>query len=116
LSFSNVTLAPIEVTNKHGKKIVPFREDKFFVNSFPSKFFLRANAPNAHIMNNLATARKAARNISRNNVISSSSSSSLKVVLFRRRRGRGGCHFNGVLREVRYNLFLAKICLFELNK
>tara|TARA_B110000444_G_C18494567_1_gene435086 strand:+ start:321 stop:602 length:282 start_codon:yes stop_codon:yes gene_type:complete len=69
LSFSNVTLAPIEVTNKHGKKIVPFREDKFFVNSFPSKFFLRANAPNAHIMNNLATARNAARNISRNKVI-----------------------------------------------
>tara|TARA_X000001036_G_scaffold428431_1_gene458215 strand:- start:696 stop:1085 length:390 start_codon:yes stop_codon:yes gene_type:complete len=45
--------------------MVPFREDKFFVNSGLNRFFRLANAPKAHITNNFATARNAARNISR---------------------------------------------------
>jgi hypothetical protein len=54
------------VTSKHGKKMVPLSELKFFVNCGLSNPFLRANVPNAHMMNNFATARNAARNISRN--------------------------------------------------
>ena len=54
------------VTSKHGKKMVPLSELKVFVNCGLSKPFLRANVPNAHMMNNFATARNAARNISRN--------------------------------------------------
>ncbi len=64
-NFSSVTLAPMDVTSRHGKNMVPFREDKFFVNSGLNRFFRLANAPKAHITNNFATARNAARNISR---------------------------------------------------
>lgn len=64
-NFSSVTLAPMDVTSRHGKNMVPFSEDKFFVNSGLNRFFRLANAPKAHITNNFATARNAARNISR---------------------------------------------------